>query len=146
MASPSGDPPIRTKQEDRLNRAPFAEALAEQVANSSGYGGVVFGLLGDFGSGKTSILNMVEETLKEDFGDPVVLRFNPWLFSGTEQLFGHFYEELAAQLLEEPNDRLRRIGAALERYGKLLVHCATYPASDATPKGPRRRPAYSADC
>jgi hypothetical protein len=120
ITSPSGDPPIRTKKEDRLNRAPFAEALAEQIANSPGYGGVVFGLLGDFGSGKTSILNMVAETLKEDFGDPVVLWFNPWLFSGTEQLVGHFFEELAAQLLEEPNDRLRRIGEALEQYGKLL--------------------------
>jgi len=63
---------------------------------------------------------MVEETLKEDSEDPVVLWFNPWLFSGTEQLVEHFFEELAAQLLEEPNDRLRRIGEALERYGKLL--------------------------
>jgi predicted KAP-like P-loop ATPase len=120
ITSPSGDPPIRTRKEDRLNRVPFAEALAEQVANSPSCGGVVFGLLGAFGSGKTSILNMVEETLKEDFGDPVVLWFNPWLFSGTEQLIEHFFEELAAQLLEEPDNRLRSIGEALERYGKLL--------------------------
>jgi len=120
MVSSTGDPPIRKKKEDRLNRARFAEALAEQVAEAPGSGGVVFGLLGPYGSGKTSILNMVEETLKEDFGDPVELWFNPWLFSGTEQLVEHFFEELAAQLLEEPDDRLRRIGEALERYGKLL--------------------------
>jgi predicted KAP-like P-loop ATPase len=120
MVSSTGDPPIRKKKEDRLNRARFAEALAEQVARAPGSGGVVFGLLGPYGSGKTSILNMVEETLKEDFGDPVMLWFNPWLFSGTEQLVEHFFEELAAQLSEEPNDRVRRIGEALERYGKLL--------------------------
>ncbi len=120
MASSTGDPPISKKKEDRLNRARFAEALAEQIAAVSDRGGVVFGLLGPYGSGKTSILNMVEETLREDFEDPVVLWFNPWLFSGTEQLVEHFFEELAAQLLEEPNDRLRRIGEALERYGKLL--------------------------
>ncbi|CAN5846007.1 hypothetical protein BH23ACT11_BH23ACT11_14560 [soil metagenome] len=120
MVASTGDPPIRKKKEDRLNRVRFAEALAEQVARAPEAGGVVFGLLGPYGSGKTSILNMVEETLKEDFGDPVVLWFNPWLFSGTEQLVEHFFEELAAQLLEEPNDRLQRIGDALERYGKLL--------------------------
>lgn len=120
MVSSTGDPPIRKKKEDRLNRTHFAEALAEQVAGAPGSGGVVFGLLGPYGSGKTSILNMVEETLKEEFGDPVVLWFNPWLFSGTEQLVEHFFEELAAQLLEEPDDGLQRIGEALERYGKLL--------------------------
>jgi predicted KAP-like P-loop ATPase len=120
MASSTGDPPIRRKKEDRLNRARFAEALAEQIAGVPGQGGVVFGLLGSYGSGKTSILNMVEETLKEDPEDPVVLWFNPWPFSGTEQLVEHFFEELAAQLSEEPDDRLRRIGEALERYGKLL--------------------------
>jgi hypothetical protein len=120
MASSTGDPPIRRKKEDRLNRARFAEALAEQIAGVPGQGGVVFGLLGSYGSGKTSILNMVEETLKEDLEGPVVLWFNPWLFSGTEQLVEHFFEELAAQLLEEPDDRLRRIGEVLERYGKLL--------------------------
>lgn len=120
MVSSKGDPPIRKKKEDRLNRARFAEALAEQVAGTPASGGVVFGLLGPYGSGKTSILNMVEETLKEDFGDLAVLWFNPWLFSGTEQLVEHFFEELAAQLLEKPDDRLRRIGEALERYGQLL--------------------------
>ncbi len=120
MASSTGDPPIRRKKEDRLNRARFAEALAEQIASAPGSGGVVFGLLGPYGSGKTSILNMVEETLKETTENPVVLWFNPWLFSGTEQLVEHFFEELAAQLLEESDDRLRKIGKALERYGMLL--------------------------
>jgi predicted KAP-like P-loop ATPase len=120
IASSTGDPPIRRKKEDRLNRARFAEALAGQIASAPGSGGVVFALLGPYGSGKTSILNMVEETLKETSEDSVVLWFNPWLFSGTDQLVEHFFEELTAQLLEEPDDRLRRIGEALERYGTLL--------------------------
>ena len=45
MVSSTGDPPIRKKEEDRLNRKRFAEALAEQVAGAPGFGGVVFGLL-----------------------------------------------------------------------------------------------------
>ena len=73
MVLSTGDPPIRRKKEDRLNRARFAEVLAEQIASAPGSGGVVFGLLGPYGSGKTSILNMVEETLKETSEDPVVL-------------------------------------------------------------------------
>jgi predicted KAP-like P-loop ATPase len=62
---------------------------------------------------------MVEEMLKEGFGNPAVVWFNPWLFSGTEQLVEHSFEELAAQLLETPDDRLRKVGKTLERYGKL---------------------------
>lgn len=53
--SSTGDPPIRKKKEDRLNRVRFVEALAEQVAGTPASGGVVFGLLGPYGSGKTSI-------------------------------------------------------------------------------------------
>jgi predicted KAP-like P-loop ATPase len=115
-----GDRPIERRKEDKLDRARFAEALAWQLVDVPAEAGFVVGLLGTWGSGKTSILNMVEEVLTDTYQDTVVLHFNPWLFSGTEQLVSRFFEELGAQLLEEPDDRLRRLGTTLEEYGQLL--------------------------
>lgn len=63
---------------------------------------------------------MVEEVLAEAHPEVLVVRFNPWLFSGAEQLAEHFFEELAAQFLEQPDERLKRVGGTLVRYGALL--------------------------
>lgn len=45
VGTPAGDFPVKDRGEDRLNRSPFAELLAEQVAKAPG-SGVVFGLVG----------------------------------------------------------------------------------------------------
>jgi predicted KAP-like P-loop ATPase len=118
--SPHGDHPVRSRAEDSLGRTSFAEVIARQIASTESEEGVVFGIVGAWGSGKTSLLNMVGEALEEDYGDVVVLRFNPWLFSGTEHLVGVFFEELGAQLLERPDERLKKVGEALETYGGIL--------------------------
>jgi predicted KAP-like P-loop ATPase len=115
-----GDRPVEGRTQDKLDRARFAEALARQLVDAPVEAGFVVGLLGSWGSGKTSILNMVEEALTDEHKNTVVLHFNPWLFSDTEQLVARFFEELAAQLLEEPDDWLQRLGSALEEYGQLL--------------------------
>lgn len=113
------DQPIRGRSEDKLGRAAFAEALANQIASAPTEGSFVVGLLGAWGSGKTSILNMVSEVLTNR-PDVVVLRFNPWLFSGTEQLVQHFFRELASQLGEKTDERLHTLGNALVEYAELF--------------------------
>lgn len=118
--SPHGDRAVRSRAEDALGRAPFADAFARQVAEVEPAEEVVFGLVGPYGSGKTSLLNMVAEALEEDHESVVVLRFTPWLFTGTEHLVGVLFEELGAQLLESPNERLKKVGEALEAYGGIL--------------------------
>lgn len=77
------------------------------------------GLVGPWGSGKTSILNLVAEALATRV-DVVILRFNPWLFSGTEQLLLRFFGELSSQLLQRKDEKLRELGAKLVSYGEVL--------------------------
>lgn len=115
-----GDRSVRSRAEDTLGRVAFADALARQVAGADPAEEVVFGLVGPYGSGKTSLLNMLAEALGEDHAGVVVLRFTPWMFTGTEHLVGVLFEELGAQLLERPDDRLKRVGKALEAYGGVL--------------------------
>jgi predicted KAP-like P-loop ATPase len=124
------DEPITRRAEDRLNRAHLAEAIADQVINSPRDQGFVIAINGPWGSGKTSVMNMIEEAVRER-SNAVILRFNPWLFSGTEQLVVRFLQELGAQLGEkadQTNDtRLREIGERLASYGEVLVPLVWLP-------------------
>src|SRR5438132_3409541 len=63
---------------------------------------------------------MVEEVLGENQHN-LVLRFNPWLFSGAADLVGHFFRDLAGQLHEKRDKRLQALGNALDEYGRFLA-------------------------
>ena len=52
------------------------------------------------GESKTSIANMVGEIIGADENN-VLVRFNPWTFSGADDLVGRFFRELAATLGKE---------------------------------------------
>ena len=115
--SPSDDP-ITTAAQDQLQRVGFVEALAREVLSVPAEQGFVFGLLGPWGCGKSSLLNLLEERL--DTTDVLVLRFNPWLFSGAEQLVLRFFGEIAAQLRSRKDERLLTIAGLLDKYGEAV--------------------------
>lgn len=125
------DEPISRRSEDRLNRARLAEAIADQVMNSPHGQGFVIAVDGPWGSGKTSILNLIDECVTER-SETIVLWFNPWLFSGTEQLVVRFLQELSAQLEEKAkaarDEQLRVIGERIAGYGEVLVPLGWVPA------------------
>ena len=111
-----GDNPIREPSEDRLGRAALAESLAKQIQRADASEGLVVGVLGPWGSGKTSFVNLVRHYLTSE--DVPVLSFNPWMFSGTEHLVQAFFSELAAHF--RFRRELRNIGKVLVNYGELL--------------------------
>lgn len=115
-----GDSPIQGVAEDKLGQARFAEAIAEQVATAPARVGFAVGLTGAWGSGKTSLLRMIQEVL-EKRSDVVVLHFNPWLFSGTEQLVTRFFSELITALAGDHDERIRSLAARIEKYGEQVA-------------------------
>jgi len=75
------DAAITSSAEDLLGRTAFATSLADAIAQSSSDHTIVIALNGDWGTGKSSIKNMVVEHLtKRDIVK--VIEFNPWNFSG----------------------------------------------------------------
>lgn len=74
----------------------------------------MIGVLGPWGSGKTSFVNLARARLEDE--SITVLDFNPWMFSGAEQLVESFFVELASQLRLKPG--LGEIGKDLEDYGE----------------------------
>ena len=96
MISP--DLPITKSSEDKLNRESFAESLANVMLQSTFPTSFTVGLYGAWGSGKTSLVNMVIEQVERRSTDVVILRFNPWLCSDPKQLITQFFKQLASAI------------------------------------------------
>ncbi len=107
------DNPITSSEDDALGRLKPASSFAEQVLTLDSSEGVVVGVLGPWGSGKTSFVNLSQTYLKES--GVTVLEYNPWMFSGADQLVQSFFIELSAQLKLRPD--LAEIGELIEDYG-----------------------------
>src|ERR1700761_7340068 len=114
----SGDNPIDDVSEDLIGRQSAAVVIAEEIRTVDASKGCVIGILGPWGSGKTSLVNLVRNELAKDPAFPV-LDFNPWMFSGAEQLVDSFFREMAAQLRLKKG-RLGDIASQVEAYGDLL--------------------------
>lgn len=90
--------------DDLLFYAPFAEHLANSIERMFNPNGFVIAINGEWGSGKTTILNFIQYFLnkKSEEVRPVIIEFNPWWFSGrddlTRQLFVQFGIEVSKNL------------------------------------------------
>lgn len=69
--------PIRTRSEDRLRRADFADRIATVLSELSPRDGRAFAIRGGWGFGKSSLKNLVTERLDAKQGADW-LDFNPW--------------------------------------------------------------------
>ena len=92
MISP--DLPITKVKDDVLSRSSFAKNLAQTLLEYSCSSPFSVGLYGKWGSGKTSLLNMIIEEIEAKQSSAVVLRFNPWLCSDPRQLISQFFKQL----------------------------------------------------
>jgi predicted KAP-like P-loop ATPase len=119
---PFGDDPISDPSDDLLDRASLAEALSAEIAALKAQHGAVVAITGPWGSGKTSLMNLTAARLRNDPGVFGVVEFNPWLFSGAEQLAENLLSELAVQLRDQESkkDRARRVASSVTE--KLLSY------------------------
>lgn len=91
------DAPIADASFDRLDRMAFVRSFAEAIRAAQGSDSVVLALAGPWGSGKSSLLNLVAAELEATAEQPpLVIRFNPWWFSGTGRLVPAFLQQLSA--------------------------------------------------
>ncbi|WP_251555102.1 KAP family P-loop NTPase fold protein [Neobacillus muris] len=91
------DYPIESEKDDRFNRASFAQRISN-IINMRGYSeGLVIGLFGQWGSGKTSVLNLIRKSLK----DEIVFHFNPWFFENEKELIRQFFIQFGKAVRQE---------------------------------------------
>lgn len=95
----SPDQPIRKSGEDQLGRKGFAEHMAKAIKGWKGNDSLCLALYGEWGSGKTSIKNMIVDSLsKSKKKQTLIVEFNPWQWSGQEQLISAFFMEVGSAL------------------------------------------------
>lgn len=96
------DNDVKKINEDTLSRRNFAESLALNIQNYFDRKPVnnclTIGLMGEWGSGKTSLLNMTEEYLKDS--KIKIIKFNPWIYSSYNQLVEQFFDELIMEFTD----------------------------------------------
>ncbi len=142
MSSLSVDKPIDKKEEDFLGRKSFAETVTNAIVEyeDKNSESLTIGLYGKWGSGKTSIINMILEDIeKED--DIIFFKFEPWLYSDTKQLISHFFKDFAKVINHKDYGKeAEKIGKELETYAtffdtlSLIPEPITYLASKTTSK------------
>lgn len=95
------DDPIRAAEDDILRRGTFAEAIQRILRGLRAPGSsAVVGLQGPWGSGKSSVLNLLELKLEQE-SDWTTTRFNPWEVSDLDSLLRGFFTGLSDALPEE---------------------------------------------
>jgi predicted KAP-like P-loop ATPase len=101
--------------------------LAHAVLRGSPPDGLVVGVFGEWGLGKTTVLSFVEHYLLADADDvePLIVKFNPWWFSGREDLVRRFFTEFEAAALSS-KAKLTKLRSALEKLGGAV---AAFPST-----------------
>lgn len=115
--------PISSKEQDLLGRQRFASKLADSLCKWKDKASLVVGLFGKWGSGKSSVLNLIVEEIdsKPKDDQPTVIFFNPWMVSGQSELYGHFFNEVSSNLeLKNEYETDRSLAINLRAYGRLL--------------------------
>lgn len=94
------DRPLTDPGHDTLGYAPFAQQLAKSITQMASSEGLVLAVYGPWGSGKTTAINFIQHYLNElpEGQRPYVVQFNPWWFSGQEDLTLRFFSALNAEL------------------------------------------------
>lgn len=92
-------------KEDKLNRKEFAKQIANGLNSGfpNGSESLVFGLNGSWGSGKSTLLSFIIDEIKTSSAESnnvnyVIYEFNPWMFSGQNQLQEQFFQGLSKEV------------------------------------------------
>ena len=128
------DKPISSDSEDQLNRKGFAKLLAHTLVHLDSSDTFTVGLFGKWGCGKTSLVNMTLAEVKNiqarDNTDNgiIVVHFEPWNFTDTNQLLTQFFVRLANEFQKKGDENLTKIGKALENYSEAFSLLELIPA------------------
>jgi hypothetical protein len=130
------DQPKDDPDDDLFGHADFAKMLARSVLNGSPTNGFVVGIYGSWGLGKSTLLNFIdhfaraipaERNQADDALPLVVVRFNPWWFSGREDLVRRFFFEVEKSVLAADLSRKRakdKVVKSLRSLGKAAAKAA----------------------
>ncbi|MDR2341768.1 MAG: KAP family NTPase [Campylobacteraceae bacterium] len=90
------DSPILKNEDDILGFKNISDKITDGIkAFPNGEKTFTISIKGEWGSGKTSLANLIESKIKNDV---IIVHFNPWMVDGFEQLTKYFFSELMIEI------------------------------------------------
>lgn len=119
---------------DKLSRSAFATTAVKALRHVTEQSGFVLSIEGEWGSGKTSVLALMEALLADRtvfLKEPIVVQFNPWLVGERDALLRQFLSAIASKLEVADNAGVgQRIAKELKTYGKLFEVLKLIPGAE----------------
>ena len=125
------DEPITGLDQDSYRYKDLAQEIARCIsAVDASTSSFTISLNGLWGSGKTSLINLIEVCLNEErkrnLNVPALVRFNPWRFESQEQLLTGFFQLLKESLLGKTgcikDTEKKALGEALSLYSASISY------------------------
>lgn len=114
------DEPIVAPTDDRFGRAAFASMIAKRIDQTAPkQSSTVFGVVGEWGSGKSSILNLIRAAVAPDWK---VVSFSPWAAVSAEAISQQFLAALRSAFEELPvSENVNKAKEFTARYGRVAT-------------------------
>lgn len=112
------DVPIKSEEKDTLGRKSFAKELANKISskiNDEDAGALAIGINGEWGSGKSSFIKMLEDNLKKKI--KLIIHFKAWRSSSSSKIIEDFFDLLNDELTPYAPD----LKQSLTKYAKTLT-------------------------
>lgn len=111
------DRPIKNSKGDLLGRIKFVDTIVELIENYEENESFVVGVFGGWGSGKTSVINMVVDKLIDRSDNKnIIVNFSPWNYSSQNDLIGLFFNELKHSVRRSKHRIVTTVTKAIENY------------------------------
>ncbi|MCH8827522.1 MAG: AAA family ATPase [Chloroflexi bacterium] len=119
----TSDTPLSNPDDDELGFAPFAQTLASSIVRMTPPEGLVIAVYAPWGSGKSTLINFVASYLREEppENQPIIVTFNPWWFSGQENLRTRFFEQLL-QTLDKSDQTFKELKSKITTFADAIVN------------------------
>lgn len=122
------DNPIQSSEGDLFGISGFAKSLASGILKMQRPEGMVVAINGPWGSGKSSVINLLKQQLHSTVDDNKlsIITFNPWWFKGEDALTLEFFSALQKSMKPSLSKKSKKV---LPKLLKRIVAAA--PAADA---------------
>lgn len=115
------DNPITEKIHDRFGFSPYAQILAETIIDTDKLPFCI-GIFSEWGSGKSSLMNMIQDDLKDTDGIKTIW-FNPWKYDKKEDLWNALIQSILYGIIadSENNDTIQKAKELAKSTAWLLI-------------------------
>jgi energy-coupling factor transporter ATP-binding protein EcfA2 len=130
------DEPISKPQDDAFGRNFFVDNLSNDIIHWKGDGSLVLALFGPWGSGKSSVLNLLKRALESEKAAKII-PFDPWYFNSTEQLIQTFFTIVKNETMASASNKDSKHGLdnAFKKYRIVLSNYVSWEPEIELPMG-----------